>query len=139
MKYKFLAFLIALIFLLSCFNGVFAHPGHGSEYDIEEVPSSSSPSQPAPSSDSDSNDSSSSSGGSSSPKSGSSSSSSSNHDGGTSDSSIINDSDNVSEVNSSSDNQVEEDSLFSITNIILILAALVIGFVAMTLILKFFK
>ena len=41
MKYKYFAILITVVFILSCLNGVFAHPGHGTEY-VEEVSSSSS-------------------------------------------------------------------------------------------------
>ena len=37
-KYKSLALLISIIFIISfASTAVFAHPGHGSEYDIEEV------------------------------------------------------------------------------------------------------
>ena len=45
MKYKYLALIISVIFIFSCFGVAFAHPGHGTEY-VEEV-SSSSDSAPA--------------------------------------------------------------------------------------------
>lgn len=162
MNYKYLAILLTLIFVFSCFNGVFAHPGHGTEY-VEEVSSSDSGSvQSVPSSTSTGgssqsssssassgsgssgsvSSSSSSSGGSSS--SGSSSSGQSSSSSGTVSSDTVNSdngSSNTSEVNTSTNNQeeIQDSQLFSITNIIIILAALIIGFSVVMLISKFFK
>ena len=163
MKYKYLAILITVIFILSCLNGVFAHPGHGTEY-VEEVSSSgsNSPQSVSPSTSgggsshsSGSSSGSSSSGGGSSHSSGSSSGSSSSGGGsshssgnnvaGSSDTSTNDNlnynSTNQSAVNNSSSNLVvnEDSQLFSITNILIILFALIIGFLAVILIFKLFK
>ena len=168
MKYKYLAILITLLFVFSCFNGVFAHPGHGTEY-VEEVSSSdSSPAQSAPvyssggassqssgssqsaapsssgSGSSASSGSGGSSGGSSSSSGSSASSGQSSANAGTAGSDTTNSaniSNNTSEVNTSADVQPanEDSQLFSMTNIIIMLAALVIGFLAVILISKFFK
>ncbi len=161
MKYKYLAILITVIFILSCLNGVFAHPGHGTEY-VEEVSSSgsNSPQSVSPStsggdsSQSSGSSSGGSSGGGSSQSSGSSSGGSSG--GGSSQSSGYNvagssdastndnlnhNSTNQSAVNNSSSNLVvnEDSQLFSITNILIIVFALIIGFLAVILISKLFK
>ena len=129
MKYKYLAILITVIFILSCLNGVFAHPGHGTEY-VEEVSSSgsNSPQSVSPSTSG-----------------GGSSHSSGNNVAGSSDTSTNDNlnynSTNQSAVNNSSSNLVvnEDSQLFSITNILIILFALIIGFLAVILIFKLFK
>ena len=146
MKYKYLAILITVIFILSCLNGVFAHPGHGTEY-VEEVSSSGSNSpqsvSPSTSGGGSSHSSGSSSGSSSSG--GGSSHSSGNNVAGSSDTSTNDNlnynSTNQSAVNNSSSNLVvnEDSQLFSITNILIILFPLIIGFLAVILIFKLFK
>ena len=146
MKYKYLAVLIITIFIFSCLNGVFAHPGHGTEY-VEEVSSSGSNSpqsvSPSTSGGGSSHSSGSSSGSSSSG--GGSSHSSGNNVAGSSDTSTNDNlnynSTNQSAVNNSSSNLVvnEDSQLFSITNILIILFALIIGFLAVILIFKLFK
>ncbi|WP_296885191.1 hypothetical protein [uncultured Methanobrevibacter sp.] len=145
MKYKYLAILITVIFILSCLNGVFAHPGHGTEY-VEEVSSSGSSSPQSVSPSTSGGDSSQSSGSSSGGSSGGGSSQSSGYNvAGSSDAStndnLNHNSTNQSAVNNSSSNLVvnEDSQLFSITNILIIVFALIIGFLAVILISKLFK
>ncbi len=145
MKYKYLAILITVIFILSCLNGVFAHPGHGTEY-VEEVSSSGSNSPQSVSPSTSGGDSSQSSGSSSGGSSGGGSSQSSGYNvAGSSDAStndnLNHNSTNQSAVNNSSSNLVvnEDSQLFSITNILIIVFALIIGFLAVILISKLFK
>ena len=141
MKFKHMAFLIMIMFVLSCFNIAFAHPGHGCEY-VEEVSSSdSSQIQQVQSSESDSEELSKSSEFSSlqissgeSSVSGSSSYSSNNVENSNS----LNE-DNISEVNNSGDNPVEDgdSDFFTVSNFLILLIALLMGFLFVVLIFRY--
>ena len=125
-KYKSLALLISIIFILSFVStAISAHPGHGSEYDVEEVTTS---------------------GGSSSSGSGSVSHASS--------SSTENPSYSVEEVKTNSsveeiddkinntgsdeitDNNEDESNLFSLSNILLLIGVLICGFLGVIILFK---
>ena len=149
-----MSLLISIIFIFSFVSmAVCAHPGHGSEY-VEEVPSSQAPatsqvqsSSGESSHSSSSGDSSSgSSGGSSSSSGGSGYSSTSKASGGSSSSDLSSDSssgisevkdnstaENVNETNNGTNSSVNEtlsenNGLFTVNNVIMLIIALFSGF-----------
>ena len=143
-KYKSLALLISIIFILSFVStAISAHPGHGSEYDVEEVTTSGGSSSSGSGSVSHA---SSSSGGSGSSGSGSVSHASS--------SSTENPSYSVEEVKTNSsveeiddkinntgsdeitDNNEDESNLFSLSNILLLIGVLICGFLGVIILFK---
>ncbi|MDO5842061.1 MAG: hypothetical protein Q4Q24_02160 [Methanobrevibacter ruminantium] len=143
-KYKSLALLISIIFILSFVStAISAHPGHGSEYDVEEVTTSEGSSSSGSGSVSHA---SSSSGGSGSSGSGSVSHASS--------SSTENPSYSVEEVKTNSsveeiddkinntgsdeitDNNEDESNLFSLSNILLLIGVLICGFLGVIILFK---
>ena len=165
-KYKSLALLISIIFILSFVStAISAHPGHGSEYDVEEVTTSGGSSSSGSGSVSHA---SSSSGGSGSSGSGSGSvshaSSSSGGSGSSgsgsgsvshaSSSSTENPSYSVEEVKTNSsveeiddkinntgsdeitDNNEDESNLFSLSNILLLIGVLICGFLGVIILFK---
>ena len=159
-KYKSLALLISIIFIISfASTAVFAHPGHGSEYDIEEVTtgggSGSSGSGSASHVSSSSGGSGSSGSGSASHVSSSSGGSGSSGSGSAShvSSSAIENPSSVEEIESNSTaEELEEElnntgsdeisdnnddsNLFSLTNIFLLVGVLICGFLGVIIVSK---